>query len=110
MAKLPSEEYNPKFAACRDLGHEWDYYQWYGSRRTLVCANCGMRREEVMDANMRVVWRRYKVPPGYRWKDTALPIKKLRNTLKREARKLLRWVGPRHGKGTHLRLVAKKEE
>jgi hypothetical protein len=63
-----------------------------------------MRREEVMDGNMKIVWRRYIRPKGYSWRDTATPIKALRKTLKAEARKLTRWVGPRHG---HLRLVEK---
>lgn len=107
MAKLPSEEYNPKFASCRDLGHEWDYYQWHGSKRTLICDACGARREEVMDGNMKIVWRRYRMPKGYYWKDVALPIKKIRAQLKREARKLTRWVGPgqRHGGESHLKVV-----
>lgn len=107
MAKLPSEVYNPKYAACRDLGHEWDYYRWYGSKRTLICDNCGMRREEVMDGNMKIIYRRYIRPKGYSWKDTSIPIKTLRKQLKQEARKLARWVGPRHG---HLRLVEKGTE
>ena len=54
MAKLPSEVYKPVYAACRDLGHEWDYYRWHGSKRILLCDNCKARREEVLDGNMKV--------------------------------------------------------
>ena len=102
MAKLPSEVYKPVYAACRDLGHEWDYYRWHGSKRILLCDNCKARREEVLDGNMKVVWRRYVYPKDYGWTDIAIPIKALRKQLKREARKLLRWVGPRHG---HLKVI-----
>lgn len=104
MAKLDSEVYNPKFAACRDLGHEWDYYTWYGSKRTLICANCGMRREEIMDGNFKIIWRRYHQPKGYAWKTEAIPIKRLRAELKREARKLARWAGPKASDGS-LRVI-----
>lgn len=95
--KLPSEAYKPIYAACRDLGHEWDYYRWRGNHRVLICDNCTCRREDWLDGNMKVIRRRYIYPKDYQWKDTILPIKVLRQQLKREARKLLRWVGPRHG-------------
>jgi hypothetical protein len=60
-----------------------------------------------MDGNFKIVWRRYARPKGYAWKDTDLPIKALRKQLKSEARKLTRWVGPRHGDKGHLALVKK---
>lgn len=108
MAKLDSEVYKPIYAACRDLGHEWDYYRWRGNHRVLVCDNCTCKREDHLDANMKVVWRRYIYPKDYQWKDTALPIKVLRQQLKREARKLLRWVGPRHGDKVQLAAAKKR--
>lgn len=92
--KLPSEVYKPQFAACRDVGHEWDYFEWYGSKRTLICANCNARRIERLDGNYQITYRRYVMPKGYAWKDTSIPVKRLRAQLKREARKLQRWVGP----------------
>jgi hypothetical protein len=46
-----------------------------------------------MDGNFMIVHRHYVYPKGYGWHDTAIPIKKLRAQLKREARKLTRWVG-----------------
>lgn len=106
--KLPSEEYKPIYAACRDLGHEWDYYRWRGNNRVLLCDNCTCRREDTLDANMKVIRRRYVYPKDYQWKDTKLPIKVLRQQLKREARKLLRWVGPRHGEKATMLSAAKK--
>lgn len=88
--KKPS--YNPVYASCRDVGHMWRYFRWYGWRRVLICANCDMRREEQMDKDYKVTWRRYHIPKGYRWIGEPIPTGKLRRTLKSEARKLSRWA------------------
>ena len=56
--------------------------------------SCGMRRNDVMDSAFRIVHRTYHAPKGYYWKGTKPDIRQIRATLKREARKLARWVGP----------------
>ena len=83
-------DYLPKFASCRDLGHKWDYFEWHGQRRILICDNCDARREETMDA-FDIVKRRYTYPKGYSWQHTPLPVRELRRELRREASKLDRW-------------------
>jgi len=85
-------DYLPRFAACRDVGHAWDYAEWYGSRRTLICSNCDARRDDKLD-NFEIASRKYKYPAGYSLKNTPISIKVLRRQLSREASKLARWVG-----------------
>lgn len=104
MAKLDSEEYDLRFAACRDVGHMWEYYGWRGFQRILACHNCPTIRTDNMDGKGRITGRVYKYPPGYHYKRTSKVILELRATLRREARKLARWVGPQ-GSGANLKLV-----
>jgi hypothetical protein len=85
-------EYLPQFAACRDVGHQWDYFEWYGGKRTLVCASCDTKRVETLDGHA-VVTRRYIYANGYSFKDTPVAIKDIRRMLQREGSKLDRWVG-----------------
>jgi hypothetical protein len=93
--KSETVEYLPRFAACRDIGHEWDYFEWKGFKRTLHCYNCIAIRIDTMDARGRIVGRRYIYPSGYHYKRTPKVILELRLQLQKEARKLDRWVGER---------------
>jgi hypothetical protein len=96
-------EYLPKFSACRDIGHQWDYYEWTNGRRTLICFNCETRRTDTLSA-YDVVDRSYKYPRGYAWKGEGYETRELRRQLRREAAKLARWVG----KKPHLHIVRKR--
>jgi hypothetical protein len=63
---VPSE-YPIKFAACRDLGHEWHYLSWNRTerQRVLKCPNCTSVRREHFDGNGKVATRRYAYPKDY---------------------------------------------
>ena len=96
--KTETVEYLPRFAACRDIGHEWDYFEWRGYHRTLLCYNCDAKRIDTMDHHGRIVSRRYIYPSGYHYRRTPKVIRELRLQLRKEASKLDRWVG----KGLHI--------
>ena len=83
-------DYLPQFAACRDVGHQWDYEQWHNGKRVLICINCDARRTDILDA-YAVTSRSYKYPKGYSWEHTPVPIRALRQLLRREGNKLARW-------------------
>jgi len=85
-------EYLPKFSACRDIGHQWDYFEWFAGRRVLVCQNCGTKREDTLDA-YAITKSYYRYPKGYSWKGESMTTRELRQQLRREAAKLARWVG-----------------
>jgi Zn-finger protein len=83
-------KYSPWYAMCRDTGHQWDYFEWYGGRRVLQCNNCKTTRTDVMDNNYEIISRSYRYPNGYSWKDEPHPVKLLRRQLRMEALKLMR--------------------
>src|SRR5678815_5877757 len=78
---IGAKSYLPHYATCRDLRHKWDYIEWYGGKRTLVCVSCGTVRFDVLDA-FDVISRHYKYPKGYSWKHEAIPVKTLRRELR----------------------------
>ncbi len=85
-------EYLAKFSACRDIGHQWNYFEWFGGRRVLICYNCGTKREDTLD-QFAITKSRYVYPKGYSWKGESMTTRELRKQLRREASKLARWVG-----------------
>lgn len=87
---IGAKAYMPAFATCRDLRHKWDYIEWYGSKRTLICTSCGTVRFDELDA-FDVVSRRYKYPKGYSWQHEPIPVKSLRRELRRQASQLVRY-------------------
>lgn len=96
-------EYLPQFAACRDIGHQWDIQRWgnHGMKRELVCDNCDTHRIDYLDSKFRVIARRYIYPRGYHFQRQPLVVRQLRAQLYKEARKLTRWIGTK----PHLKLV-----
>lgn len=104
-----SFEYLPQFAACRDIGHQWDYVSWGGGKRTVVCYNCTTKRTDHIDHHGKIHAREYQYPKGYHVKRTPQLVRQLRRMLEKEARKLDRWVGTRTKHNTlkvaHLRVV-----
>lgn|SRR5678809_646404 len=87
---IGAKSYLPHYATCRDLRHKWDYIEWYGGKRTLVCVSCGTVRFDVLDA-FDVISRHYKYPKGYSWKHEAIPVKTLRRELRRQSSQLVRF-------------------
>lgn len=99
-------KYSMLFGACRDVGHQWDYLEWFHGKRTLICDNCGTRRYDEIDHRGRITKRMYVYPKGYMYamKSERIAIYFLRLQLAREARKLDRWAG----KKPQLHLVHKR--
>ena len=86
-------EYSPRYAACRDIGHQWDYVNWYNGKRTLVCDNCSTIRKDTVNHFGKISSRIYTYPSGYHHKRTPTLVRELRRQLEKEAKKLTRWVG-----------------
>jgi hypothetical protein len=86
-------EYLPRYAACRDIGHQWDYVNWHNGKRTLACYNCTTLRKDTIDGHGKISSRVYTYPNGYHHKRTPTLVRNLRRQLEKEARKLDRWVG-----------------
>lgn len=100
MARLPSETYKTAYIVCRrdsgvGLGHAWDWVEWFayqsGYRRIKYCKRCETRCEELMNSRMEITWRKYIYPPDYSWIGVKAPVREWRQTLFREANKIMSW-------------------
>ena len=85
---IGAKAYLPRFATCRDIRHRWDYIEWIGNKRTLICTRCGTIRKDVLDA-FDVTHRSYIYPKGYSWQHEPIPVKTLRRELRRQAQQLV---------------------
>lgn len=90
--------YPLRFASCRDTGHSWNYVEWNGSRRVLVCENCRTVRKDKMNSLQSITGREYAYPKNYQQKSKEgekLSVAEFRSLLRvrlfKEANKLERW-------------------